>query len=173
MVTRYHSLMEKSILLFGNGLKEQKRIQKVFTGSQKPLSLVDHSTKFVVNYKPDVYFILRNNKKLIFEVLDSEKDKQDIIIADVIRSFLVENVEAIFFIYSGDKKDEKKIMEALVTISRGLISKGIDPKDIPFEKSGPVMIDKKNYRTPEAVMNFLAKEYSVRINKKKHVFLKK
>lgn len=165
MVTSYHSLMEHGILLLGDELKRQRKVQKVFTGSQRPLSIVDHHTKHVINYKPDVYFILRNNKKLIFEVLDSEIEKQDIIIADVIRSFLIENVDAVIFIYSGNDDDERRIMEALVTIAKGLISKGITEDELPFNKSGTIRIMKNTYDNPEEIMAYLADEFKARAMK--------
>ncbi len=143
MVSKYHSTVEKGILLLGQEGIKQKKIKKVLRGNENPLSIVDHTTKYVVNYQPDVYFILRNNKKLIFEVLDSEEQKQDIIIADVIRSFLVENVEALLFIYSGSESDYKRIMEALVTISRSLIYKGVNADEIPFDKSSTLLVRKE------------------------------
>ena len=101
MATEYHKKIERSLITLGNEWKNRRRIKKVYRGNEHPLSIVEPRSKRVVNYQPDVYFILRNNKKLVFEVLDSEGEKQDIIIADVIRSFLVENVDGLFFIYPG------------------------------------------------------------------------
>lgn len=158
MVTKYHSTVRDGILLYGKALLDKKKIRKVFTGEERPLSLVDSNTKYVMNYKPDVYFICRNNKKIIFEVLDSEDKKQDIIVADVITSFLLENIEALYFIYSGTEEDENRIFEALVTISKGLVYKGIEPKELPFDKSGPILIENKKGLNPEHVKKKLFKE---------------
>ena len=151
MVSHYHSKIEKGIRLAGEELIRQKKVKKIFKGNQKALSIIDSDSKSVVNYQPDVYFILRNNKKLIFEVLDSEEQKQDIIIADVIRSFLIENVNALIFVYSGDKDVEKRIMEALITISKGLISKGLPQEEIPFDKSGSLAITKQEAKSLENI----------------------
>lgn len=143
MVTNYHSHVTKSIIFTGQELIKLRKIRKVFRGEEKPLSIVEYHSKHVINYKPDVYFLLRNNKKMIFEVLDSEEEKQDIIIADIIRSFLVENVEAIIFVFSGNKNVEYKIIESLVTISKGLVSKGIPEKELPIAKSGALVVEKE------------------------------
>lgn len=173
MVTEYHKNVTNGIYEAGKEFLRLKKIKKVHTGDQKPLSIVDSHTKLVVNYKPDVHFKLNNNKKMIFEVLDSESNKQDIIIADVIRSFLVEDVDAVIFVYyqpekkeskqNGKNKEtrnvEKRILEALVTISKGLIGKGINQDEIPFEKSGTLKIDKKNGVDREWVKKRIMDEY--------------
>ena len=173
MVTEYHKNVTDGIYEAGKEFLKLKKIKKVYTGDQKPLSIVDSHTKLVVNYKPDVHFKLKNNKKMIFEVLDSESNKQDILIADVIRSFLVEDVDAVIFVYyqpekeelKKDEKDketksvEKRILEALVTISKGLIGKGINQDEIPFEKSGTLKIDKKNGADKEWVKKRIMEEY--------------
>jgi len=134
MATEYHKRIEHCLITLGNEWKSQKRIKKVYRGSAHPLSIVDPRSKRVVNYQPDVYLILRNNKKLIFEVLDSEGEKQDIIIADVIRSFLVENVDGLFFIHPGPESVETRILEALITIYKGIVRKGVDESELPNPK---------------------------------------
>lgn len=142
MVTKYHNNVENGLVELGRRSVSQRRIKKVCRGSVRPLSIVDSRSKYVVNYKPDVYFVLRNNKKLIFEVLDSELGKQDIIIADVIRSFLVENVDGLFFIYPGPESAEQTIFEALITVYMGLVSKGVDQLELPNPgKIGPYVIE--------------------------------
>jgi len=156
MVTRYHRTVERGIILLGKDLKNARKVKKIYRGNERPLSIVDPKTKFVLNYKPDVYFILRNNKKLIFEILDSEEKKQDIIIADIIRSFLIENVEALIFIYPGSVRDENTILEALKTVYKGLIYKGVQPEDLPNPlKTGPYSIKRTEARTPETVKSKL------------------
>ena len=161
MVTIYHRTVEKGIILLGKDLKDVGKVKKIFKGSKRPLSIVDSKTKLVLNYKPDVYFILKNNKKLIFEILDSEEKKQDIIIADVIRSFLVENVEALIFIYPGSERDESTIIEALKTVYKGLIDKGVQPEDLPNSgKTGAYSVTRAEAQTPETVKSKL-EEHSI------------
>jgi hypothetical protein len=111
-----------------------RKIKKVCRGSQYPLPIVDVWSKYVMNYQPDVYYVLRNNRKLIFEVLDTETEKQDAIVADVIRSFLVENVDGLFFMYPEPASHQKTILEALVTVYGGLVRKGIAVSELPNEK---------------------------------------
>ena len=137
----YHKKIESCLITLSNEWKSQKRIKRVYRGSEQPLSIVDPRSKRVVNYQPDVYLVLKNNKKLIFEVLDSEREKQDIIIADVIRSFLVENVDGLCFIHPGPETVETRILEALITIYKGLIRKGVDESELPNpKKTGPYLV---------------------------------
>jgi hypothetical protein len=76
-------------------------------------------------------------------VLDSEIKKQDIIVADVIRSFLAENVDGLIFIHPGPESVEDTIFEALKTIYKGLVDKGVNPSKLPSDKrTGPYMITK-------------------------------
>jgi len=141
MATEYHRKVEACLITLGSDWRSQKKIKKVYRGSERPLSIVEARSKLVVNYQPDVYFILRNNKKLIFEVLDSEAEKQDIIIADVIRSFLVENVDGLCFIHPGPESVETRILEALITIYTSLVSKGVGESELPNrKKTGPYLV---------------------------------
>lgn len=143
MTTEYHRKIEDSLAILGNDWKNQKKVKKIYRGNERPLSIVDPRSKLVLNYQPDVYFILKNNKKLIFEVLDSEGKKQDIIIADIIRSFLIENVDALIFIHPGPGSIETTILEALKTIYKGLVYKGIPISELPnSKKTGPYLITK-------------------------------
>jgi hypothetical protein len=67
MTTDYHKKIEETLIALGSEWKEQNKIVDVYHGNERPISLVDSRSKYVLNYKPDVYFILKNNKKLIFE----------------------------------------------------------------------------------------------------------
>lgn len=157
MVTEYHKSVQDALINFGESLLKQKKIKKLYEGNKKPLSIVDSGTKFVVNYKPDVFFVLKNNKKLIFEILDSEEKKQDIIIADIIRSILVENVDGLIFLYPGDQKDERTILEALKTMYKGLIDDlGVNLNDLPnTKKTGPYSITRKEAQDHNTVISKL------------------
>lgn len=158
MATRYHSNIENGLIRLGRESKAQRKIKRVYRGNETPLSIVDSRTKRVVNYKPDVYFILKNNRKLIFEVLDSEQEKQDIIIADVIRSFLVENVDGLFFIYPGPESVEKAILEALITIYKGLVKKGVDQSELPNpRKTGAYLIQRNEADNIQEIEDKLSK----------------
>ena len=140
MTTTYHKLIEDALIRFG----ESSQKFKACRGSSKPLPIVDPRSKLVITYKPDVYYEKKsNNKRINFEVLETELQKQDIIIADVIRSCLVENVERICFIYSSDKKkDSSRVEEALYTIVKGLSRKGVPAEELPTKLSNyPILSD--------------------------------
>lgn len=144
MVTKYHNQIDSALFRMGCDWSRKRRIKISRRGNEHPLSIVDPRSKRVVNYQPDVYFILRNNRKLIFEVIDSEGEKQDIIIADVIRSFLVENVDGLFFIHPGPESVENAILEALITVYKGLIRKGVDEYELPnYKKTGAYLISRE------------------------------
>lgn len=130
MVSEYHNQIEMAILEW---CSQSNKIRKTFKGNKSPLSITDAHTKLVINYKPDVYAIKTNNKKIIFEILESELKKQDSIIADVIRSCLVENVGYIIFILPSDSDaDRSRVLEALHTIIRGLnIRLEVPRKELP------------------------------------------
>lgn len=99
---------------------------------------------------------MRNNKKLIFEVLESEGKKQDIIIADIIRSFLIENVDALILIHPGPKSVETTILEALKTLYKGLVYKGIPQSELPNpQKTGPYLISRKEAQNAQDVKDKL------------------
>jgi len=97
-----------------------------------------------MNYQPDAHYNLKNNRKLVFEILDAALEKQDAIVADVTRSFLVENVDGLFFLYPGPLSSETTILEALVTVYRGLVRKGVVESELPcFKKNRSLFGDKK------------------------------
>lgn len=156
MVTGYHKQIESVLIALGNEWTNLRKIKKVCHGNENPLSIIDPRSKLVVNYQPDVYFILRNNRKLVFEVLDSEEEKQDIIIADVIRSFLVENVDGLFFIYPGSESVETRILESLITIYKGLVRKGVKESELPnYKKTGAYLVTREEAGSVSAIRDIL------------------
>lgn len=158
MATAYHKQVENALRTLGYEWKEQGKVRQVYRGCGTPLSIVDPRSKKVVNYQPDVYYLLRNNKKLIFEVLDTELHKQDAIIADVICSFLVELVDGLIFLHPGSKSDELLIIEAFTTIYRSLIRKGIQESDLPsLKKTGAYLITKREAANTQKIREKLTK----------------
>ena len=55
MATKYHKKIEDGLIMLGDEWKNQKKIKKVYRVSELPLSIVDPSSKLVLNYQPDVY----------------------------------------------------------------------------------------------------------------------
>jgi len=164
LVLEYHRTIQKGVILFG---KEWGRVRSVYEGNKRPISITTVHSKMVIKYKPDIYFKLKNGKLIIFEILQSELDSQDKIIADVIRSFLVDNVAGLVFIYpTGYKRHEDRILEALTTVYGGLIDKGTRMSELPTwslkgEKgkflTGPLAIKQNEFNSPEEVNLILQK----------------
>jgi len=154
MVTDYHRQIEHGLITLGDEWIKLRKIKKVYRGSQHPLSIVDPKSKYVMNYQPDVYYILRNNRKLIIEILDSEIAKQDAIAADVICSYLVENVDGLIFIYPEPPSNREIILEALVTIYKGLISKSVIESELP-RKNGAYLVTKREASQSNRLKNKL------------------
>jgi hypothetical protein len=154
MVTDYHRQIERVLLTLGDEWIKSKKIKKACRGNQHPLSIVAPSSKHIMNYKPDVYYTLKNNRKLIIEILDTEIGKQDAIAADVICSFLVENVDGIIFIYPEPYANRETILEALVTIYKGLVFKGTVESELP-RKNGAYLITKREASQPNRLKNKL------------------
>jgi len=156
MVTDYHRQIENALMTLGAEWDRSRKIKKVCRGSQHPLSIVDPRSKHVMNYQPDIYYILKNNRKLIFEILDTEIEKQDAIVADVICSFLIENVDGLFFIYPEPPSNQKIILEALVTVYRGLVRKGVVESELPnFKKTGAYLVTRREANSPQRLKNRL------------------
>lgn len=154
MVKEYHSAIEKSLFEFG---RMQKEVKQVLRGNEKPIPIVDSHSKKVVNYQPDVYFILKNRWKLIFQVLESELHEQNTIIADVVRACLVENCHGIIFIHPSKKPEDKdRVLEALLTVVRGLNAKGIPLEELPI-KNNSYSISRQVSRNRTETMNLLKK----------------
>jgi hypothetical protein len=158
MVTSFHKSIEDAIIEFG---KNSKFVKKVFRGNEDPFSITESLSKKVINYKPDVHFLLKRRRgKLLFQVLRSELKKQEILIADVIRACLVENCDGIIFVYkkSDDKDefkdDENRILEAL-SIVRGLYKKGIRLENLPY-KNSCVSISEKKSRDKKKIIKLLS-----------------
>lgn len=144
MVTDCHRQIETAFTTLGEEWEDSGKIKRVYRGNKRPLSIVDPRSKLVMNYQPDVYYILKNNRKLIFEVLDTELEKQDAIAADVICSFLVENVDGLFFIYPGPTSCESTILAALMTVYTGLVTKGMAESELPNRKKiGVYLVTRK------------------------------
>jgi hypothetical protein len=152
MVTKYHRDIDAALVEVG---KSSKFVKKVFRGNENPIPIADFSTKKVVNYKPDVYFLLKNRFKLIFQVLESEIKKQDTLIADVVRACLVENCIGLIFIHpSEDEKDKERILESLYIVIKGLNHKGIPIDELP-EKSSSYFVDRYAAENKQLVVKVL------------------
>lgn len=157
MTTAYHKQVESALIVLGSEWKEKGKIKQVHRGCERPLCIVESRSRHLINYQPDVYYLLKNNKKLIFEILDTELGKQDGIIADTICSFLVENVDGLIFLHYGDKSDEQRIIDIFHTIYKNLTDiKGVKQSELPnLKKTGAYRITKKVANDTRKIRNKL------------------
>jgi hypothetical protein len=157
MTTAYHKQVENALVILGTEWERDRKIRHVYRGCELPLTIVDPHSKKTIKYQPDVYYILKNNKKLIFEVLDTELGKQDAIIADTIESYLVENVDALIFLHWGNESDENSIIETFTTIYKSLTTiKKVKESELPsLRKTGAYRITKQQANNSGRIRNKL------------------
>jgi hypothetical protein len=127
-VSKYHSNVEKGIRAFGE--KYPKRFKQVYD-SATPIH-INHPRKkmYPILYLPDVIFITKIGKRIIFEVLDSELQNINLMISDIIQSSLSPNTSEVIFIVPK-QEDEDKVLDLTQTIRDNLISKGANNKELP------------------------------------------
>jgi len=151
MPSEYHTNVEKGILTFGKRYEKFERI----CGSNIPIH-INHPMKRIVPilYHPDVHFVTKLGKRYIFEVLDSEMNDENLIIADILLACLCPNVSNVYF-FVPKIKDQDKVMNLVVTIMDNLVGKGIHSKDLPNVYAFYIL--KEEAKTPESVVDVLVK----------------
>lgn len=90
----YHKIIKDTIYTVARESKKHKKVQK-----EKIISLT-HPTEHMlpIQYLPEIHIITNHGKKYVFEILDSQGKEPNLIIADIIQAYLVENVSKVFFI---------------------------------------------------------------------------
>jgi len=127
-VSQYHRNVEKGIRAFGE--KYPKRFEKVCDSAT--LIHINHPTKkmYPILYRPDVIFVTKIGKRHIFEVLDSEFDDANLIIANILQACLSPNTSQAIFVVKKEK-DQDKVKDLYQTIVDNLMSKGIRKRELP------------------------------------------
>lgn len=84
----YHKLVKKTIYEVAKSSKSHKHVYK-----EKKIP-IPHPTMSIAPlfYLPEVYIVTKHGKKYIFEILDSQIKDYNLVIADIIQAYLVENV---------------------------------------------------------------------------------
>lgn len=85
---------------------------------------------YPILYYPDVIFITKFGKRHIFEILDSELEDANLIIANILQACLSPNTSEVVFTVPK-QKDEDRVLDLAQTIVDNLISKGISKKELP------------------------------------------
>ncbi len=120
----YHRTVQKGILAFGN----KRGFPKVH-GDNVPIHIHHTTGRRQILYHPDAHFITRHGKLYLFEVLDDELKKENLIIADVILAYLSPNVAKIFFIVPKPR-DQDKIRDLSITIYDRLVDMGMPKRNL-------------------------------------------
>jgi hypothetical protein len=151
MPTLYHTNVEQGILAFG---KRFDKFEKI-CGSNLPIH-INHPTKRIIPilYRPDVHFVTKLGKLYVFEVLDSELNDENLIIADILLACLCPNVSHVYF-FVPRIKDQDKVMNLIVTITDNLVGGGFHNKELPSFFAFYVL--KKEAKSPESVMEVLVR----------------
>lgn len=97
----YHIDLKKEIETIA---KISKRYKKI--GIEKKIPIPHPNLELVFHYKPEIVLETKNGKKYIFEVLDDQLNDYNLIISDIIQSYLSENVSKVFFISKNEKGSE-------------------------------------------------------------------
>lgn len=100
MTSQYHILVQQAIVRFGNNNKKVARVRH----SGQPIHINHPTNSKTILYNPDVHFELKNRKRIIFEIVDTQPDEKTI--ADVIRSLLSPNASQVYFIVKNKNKEK-------------------------------------------------------------------
>ena len=98
----YHTLIKKEIYKIAQESKKHKRVVK-----ERKIP-IPHPSKSIlpIMYLPEVCITTKHGKKYIFEILDSQAGDYNLIIADIVQAYLVENVSKIFFIVKTQREGD-------------------------------------------------------------------
>ena len=122
----YHKRIKEAIFKIASKSNKHK---KVFKERKIPIPHPKSSVAPIM-YLPEVYIVTKHGKKYIFEILDSQSKDYNLIIADIIQSYLVENVSAVFFI-TKDNKDYELATRLADILGAKLEENGYNKKDLP------------------------------------------
>jgi len=119
----YHQHLKDVICQIGNeGVKagKYKAVER-----EKKIWITDPKLGCSTPYKPEVHFTTKLTQKLVmFEVLDSQLRDRNLIIADIILSYLAPHAAKVIFIIP-DKQREDEVYKLAHTIGAILEKKGV------------------------------------------------
>jgi hypothetical protein len=109
--SEWHNRVRKSLLRLLPRVKQKGRkswYYKEVRGT-KPIPIAFPRTKFSLDYEPDVWCLTRKNEREVYEILDSELNDTDAIIADITQAAIC--AEWLGLICREDEKTEQKIKD--------------------------------------------------------------
>ena len=122
MESHYHRTIKRSIV----SLAKKSGKYKIHVEGKIPLTHPNFERMFF--YKPDVHLETKFGKIYIFEILDAEMKDMNLVISDIIQSYISPNVSKIFFIVNS-KDDADKVYKWSSVIGGRLEQRGM--KKIP------------------------------------------
>lgn len=130
----YHRTVKQHIKRYGDGYNN-KYIESCL-GSENPLHILHPQAKrkkiLPVQYEPDVYFLDKHKRLIVFEVLESEAKHPSEVIADMIQSILQLSIKFLIFIIPiDDEKAVNRFFEMWIIITDTLVRFGMDRRRLP------------------------------------------
>jgi len=151
MVSKYHDIIQKRIVHFGENHRKVKRVKT----SGHPLH-INHPTKNLsLIYNPDVHFQLKNRKIIVFEIADRQSNEKTI--ADIIRSFLTPNVSQVYFVVPTEEKRKEITIMYDVILSKLADDFGTKKSKLPLD-ANVIVISKEDVLDIDK-LDALLKEY--------------
>jgi hypothetical protein len=149
MPSKYHTNVQEGIIAFGKDKPQCKRFREVY-GSNEAILINHPKGKFrpLVHY-PDAQFVTNRGKRIVFEILDSQALKEDLIIADITFACLSPSIARIVFI-APTEKDQDRVKRVVTTIVANLL-RFASPKSRFKKEIRYAFILREEARTPEAV----------------------
>ena len=148
---------------FHTVLKEQIKKITQESGKYKKINVernipIPHpNIELVFHYKPEVNLITKTGKKIVFEILDDQINDYNLILADIIQCYLVENVSRVFFI-SKNEEGAKLTTKLTKILGAILQEKGFFKNEIPKVMVYTITFEELRSGNPYEILKKIAKE---------------
>jgi hypothetical protein len=121
----YHRRLKAVIQQICEASGKYKRIKR-----EKKIWLTDQNTGENHGYLPELHCETKNGKLIIFEVLDDQLGDLNLVVADIILSFLAPNVQKVIFV-APLKEDDDLVWRLGRVIGGRLLEKGLKKNELP------------------------------------------
>jgi len=128
----YHRNLQRGIKLFGEHADNKEHFLSVNIGST--IIRIHHPTNRrlpPLEYKPDATIILRNRRKIVFQVLDTQAGKNREIEADMFRGFLSGEVSIMVFV-TKSRENAKNVDRISIILAENLSGYGVPDESMPI-----------------------------------------
>ena len=121
----YHRILKKELKYIAENSGKYKSV-----GIEQKQPIAHPNLEYVIHYKPEAVFITKIGKKHVFEVLDDQLNDYNLIVADIVQCFFLENVAKVIFISKNE--EGAKLTEKLSRIIGAILEKkGYFKREIP------------------------------------------